>query len=239
MKIVYYPVLPSTSQTARVAAIEGAPHLYTVAAERQTAGKGQSDRRFFSPRGGLYFSTVLRTRLAPAQYGAITPYAAVAVFRALSRVCGVTAKIKWVNDLLLDGKKICGILAESGVDRTGEPFVILGIGINTGTAEFPAELREIAGRVPCADRDALLSAVLNELSGVDAAVESADWLAEYRAASCVLSREVEIVTGAQRRRASALDILPNGALLVRNEDGAEEELHGAEISLRVTQDPKK
>ena len=239
MEIVYYPVLPSTSETAKEAAREGAPHLFTVAAERQTAGRGRLDRRFFSPSGGLYFSTVLRTRLTPAQYGAITPFAAVAVTRALSRVCDVTAKIKWVNDLLLDGKKICGILAESGVDRAGDPFVILGIGINTGTADFPAELREIAACVPCADRDALLAAVLDELAGVETAVKSANWLAEYRAASCVLSREIEIVSGTERRRALALDILPNGALLVRNADGAAEELHGPEISLRLTQDPKK
>lgn len=238
MEIVYYPVLPSTSETAKEAAREGAPHLYTVAAERQTAGRGRLDRRFFSPPGGLYFSTVLRTRLTPAQYGAITPFAAVAVSRALSRVCGVTPEIKWVNDLLLGGKKICGILAESGTDRKGEPFVILGIGINTGTAAFPAELREIAACVPCEDRDALLAAVLDELAGVESAVENESWLAAYRAASCVLSREVEIVTGAERRRVRALDILPSGALLVQSADGTAEELRGAEISLRVTQDPK-
>ena len=238
MEIVKYPVLPSTSAVAAEAAKNGAKHLYTVVAERQTAGRGRLERRFFSPEGGLYFSTVLRTGLSPAEYGAVTPFAAVAVFRAISRVCGVVPEIKWVNDLLLHGRKICGILAESGTDKKGAPYLILGIGVNTGTADFPAELRDIAARVPCRDRDALLAAVLAELADTEHAVKSGSWLADYRRHSCVLARDVEIVEGNARRRARALDILPSGALSVRLENGRTEELYGAEISLRVTQDPK-
>lgn len=233
MELHYFDELPSTSQTAALAAREGAAHLYTVVAARQTAGRGRLQRSFYSPEGGLYFSTVLRTALTPAQYGAVTPFAAVAVMRAITRVCGVPPKIKWVNDLLLDGKKICGILAESGRDVTGTPYIILGIGINTGKTDFPSELREIATFVPCPDKNVLLRAVLHELADVEREVREGTWLEAYRAHSAVIGREVCVIEGEGRRYATALDVLPSGALLVQDETGKSEELCGGEISLRL------
>ncbi len=235
MELHYFDTLPSTSKTAAVAAAEGAGHLYTVVAATQSAGRGRLQRSFHSPRGGLYFSTVLRTSLTPAAYGAITPYAALAVHRAILRVCGVRTEIKWVNDLLLDGKKLCGILAESGVDRMGAPYVILGIGINTGSEALPAELRDIACSLPFEDKDCLLHAVLAELSDVEHALQVGSWLAEYRAASAVLGREITVIKNDERRLAYAEDILPSGALLVRYSDTEREALCVGEISLRLTQ----
>lgn len=235
MNIRYYETLPSTSLTAAELAKKGASHLTTVVARTQTEGRGRLTRQFFSPKGGLYFTTVLRTSLAASQYGAVTPFAALAVHRAIRRVCGVCPGIKWVNDLLLDGKKVCGILAESGSDQNGTPYILLGIGINTGETVFPPELADIATSLPPCDRDELLRAILAELDGVEYAVQRADWLEEYRAYSAVLGREVNVTEHMQTRRARALDILENGALLVRFEDGTTAELCGAEISLRLTQ----
>ncbi len=235
MEIRYFDTLPSTSKTAAEAAKEGAGHLYTVVAATQTAGRGRLQRRFHSPSGGLYFSTVLRTALTPAQYGAVTPFAAVAVARAVCRVCGVQPEIKWVNDLLLRGKKICGILAESGVDTSGEPYIILGIGINTGDTAFPPELQEIADNVPCRDKDALLRTVLAELEHVEEEILRGTWLTEYRAHSAILGREVLVIEGEARRLVTALDILENGALLILESDGRQVPLCGGEISLRLTQ----
>lgn len=235
MNVYYFETLPSTSITAATLAKEGAPHLTTVVARTQTAGRGRLTRSFFSPKGGLYFTTVLRTALTPSQYGAVTPYAALAVRRAILRTCGVSPEVKWVNDLLLDGKKVCGILAESGRDPNGTPYILLGIGINTGETVFPPELEEIAACLPPCDRDVLLRAVLEELDGVERAVQSADWLEEYRACSAVLGREVNVIVGDLVRRATALDIAESGALTVRFENGETEALCGAEISLRLTQ----
>ncbi len=235
MELHYFDVLPSTSLVAAAAAKEGAAHLYTVVAERQTAGRGRLQRSFHSPTGGLYFSTVLRTGLSPLEYGAVTPVAALAVHRAILRVCGVETQIKWVNDLLLDGKKVCGILAESGVDKAGKPYLLLGIGINAGNATFPDELREIATALPCADKDALLRAILKELGGIESAVLSGEWLLPYRSASVVIGRKVTVIKGEHRAPALAKDILPGGALLVEYPDGNREELCVGEISLRLTQ----
>lgn len=234
-RICRYDTLISTSKTAAEAAKEGAEHLYTVVARSQTGGRGRLSRRFYSPTGGLYFTTVLRTSLTLAQYGAITPFAALAVRRAIARVCGVDVAIKWVNDLLLDGKKVCGILAESGVDREGAPYVLLGIGVNTGTAEFPPELQDIAAALPCPDTDALLAEILRELSQTEHAVRSGSWTEAYRAASAVLGKKVTLIEGDVRRTVLALDIAENGALLVLCEDGSRESVCGGEISLRLTQ----
>lgn len=239
MEIRYYQELPSTSRTAAEAAREGAAHLFTVVAESQTEGRGRLQRSFFSPRGGLYFTTVLRTDLLPKEYGALTPFAAVAVHRAIRRVCGVETEIKWVNDLLWNGKKVCGILAESGVDLNGRAYVLLGIGINLSPVEFPAELSEIATCVPCEDKEKLLSEILRELSEAEAAVRRATWLADYRAACCMLGSRVTVMRQGTEAHATAVDILSDGALLVLWPGGAYEELRGGEISLRAAQFPKK
>ncbi len=235
MNIHYFETLPSTGITAAEMAKKGAPHLTAVVAKTQTAGRGRLTRQFFSPRGGLYVTVILRTALSPAQYGAITPYAALAVHRAIRRICGVEAQIKWVNDLLLDGRKICGILAESGTDQNNVPYILLGIGVNTGDTVFPPELAQIATSIPTCDKEALLYAILEELDGAERAVYSGDWLDEYRAYSAVIGREVDVIQGEHTTRATALDIAPNGALIVQFQNGTNKELYGAEISLRLTQ----
>jgi BirA family biotin operon repressor/biotin-[acetyl-CoA-carboxylase] ligase len=147
----------------------------------------------------------------------------------------VQTEIKWVNDLLLDGRKVCGILSESGTDEHGEPYILLGIGINTGDTVFEGELSQIAACIPCEDKDALLRAVLSELEDVERAVRESSWLDAYRACSAVLGKRVVVIDGERRRLATALDILPGGALLVELESGERDTLYGSEISLRLTQ----
>ena len=239
MELHYYDSLPSTMDVAREAAQAGAKHLYTVIAKTQSAGRGRLDRQFFSPVGGLYVTTVLRTGLSPTEYGAVTPCAAVCVMRAIKAVCGVSPRIKWVNDLLLDGKKICGILTQSGVDQSGVPYLLLGIGINLGGIAFPPELCEIAGAVPCTDKEKLLGGILRELSSLESDVRSASWLADYKHACAVLSREVKLIENERQKKVFVLDILPNGALFVQNEDGKREEISSGEITLRLTRSEQK
>ena len=235
MNIHYFETLPSTGITAAELAKEGAPHLTTVVARTQTAGRGRLSRHFFSPVGGLYFTTVLRTALKPTEYAAVTPYAALAVFRAIRRTCGVSPLIKWVNDLLLDGKKVCGILAESGHDKNDVPYILLGVGINTGDTVFPPELAEIATSLPTCDKDALLRAVLEELEGMERALQNGEWLQEYRENSAVLGHNVNVIKGEHVTRATALDITERGELVVRYENGDVGVLSTGEISLRLTQ----
>ena len=119
-KIEYHDLLASTNDTAKEQASLGAENGKVIIADTQSFGRGRMGRSFLSPVGGTYFSTVLRPSLDRANYGTITPFAALAVHRAVKELLSCSLEIKWINDLLLDGKKVCGILAESGVDKEGD-----------------------------------------------------------------------------------------------------------------------
>ncbi len=235
MKIKYFESLVSTNDTARVAAREGAPALYTVAAKRQTGGRGRMGRSFLSPLGGTYFSTVLRPTFDRTRYGAITPFAALAVHRAVKELLSVSLEIKWVNDLLLNGKKVCGILAESGEDKEGKPFVILGIGINTGTDPLPKELAEIAACVPYQDRTKLIERILYYLSAFESEIANRTWIEDYRLALSCLQKRVLVIRGNEKKAVQVLDVDAEGGLLVLYPDGTREILTGGEISIRQDQ----
>ena len=235
MELHFYDSLPSTNHTAKEAAREGAEEFYTVIAAAQTADRGRMERSFYSPQGGTYFSTILRPDLPTTQYGSITPMVAVAVHRALAAVTGVLTDIKWINDLLLDGKKVCGILAEAGKDKNGRPFVVVGIGINTADVDFPPELWHVAAPVVCEDRTALIGAILAELAEYEQIIRSGAWLSYYREYCSFLGEEVVALEGNTVRRGVAVDILEDGALLLSYPGGDTEALRGGEISLRPAQ----
>lgn len=221
--------------TAWEAARDGCEEFQTIVADTQTAGRGRGDHRFFSPRNGLYFSTVLRPSLPPPEYGKITPFAAVAVFRAAVEVCDVRPKIKWVNDLLLNGRKICGILAESGTDLSGRPFVILGIGINTGDTPFPPDLADVAGTLPCPDKDALLSSILRYLQNYETEIQNGTWLEEFRVNLAYLGEKVLFSDGVTSSEAVCLGISNSGALRLLTDGGEIREFTFGEISIRPAQ----
>lgn len=164
--------------------------------------------------------------------------AAVAVHRALLKLTGVKTEIKWVNDLLLDRKKVCGILAESGTDKDGKPFVILGMGINTAKVSFPAELQQQATFIPYQDPVALVEAILNELADYEQIIQTGSWLAYYRSHAAFLGEDVLVIKDDKIRHGTALEILEDGALRVRFENGEIEALRGGEISLRSAQNRK-
>lgn len=211
-----------------------APDGTAVIAARQSAGRGRSGRGFLSPEGGLYLSVLRRPAVAPERLATLTPVAAVAVCRAVGRVCALRCGIKWPNDVVLGGKKVCGILVESvlGGER---PCVIVGVGINADTPPFPEELRAIAGSLAEAaggpvDLEALAAALLEELDACYAAwlADPAFCLDEYRALCVTLGREV--LAGGQRAVAEAIG--GDYSLLVVRPDGSREALRFGEVSVR-------
>ena len=234
MELHYYDSLPSTNRTAAEAARLGAGEFYTVIARAQTEGRGRMARSFHSPVGGTYFSTVLRPQMPLAHYGRITPVAAVAVHRAIYSITGVKTDIKWVNDILLGNGKLCGILAESGTDHSGAPFVILGIGINTAEVDFPPELKEIAACLPVEDPATLIGAILAELAEYESIIAQNAWLDYYREYCAHLGEEILVIEGEKTRHGFALDVLEDGALRVAFDSGIED-LRGGEISIRTAQ----
>ncbi|MHC1786887.1 MAG: biotin--[acetyl-CoA-carboxylase] ligase [Christensenellales bacterium] len=224
-------LVDSTNLAARAWAEEGAEQGATLLADAQSAGRGRLGRSFFSPGGGLYMSSILYPGdLAP---GLLTTLAAVCVLRAVKQTLGIDLKIKWVNDLLLEGRKVCGILAEGLRPQGKPPLVILGIGINTGLTGFPQDLQGQAGTLAregrVIDREALAAAILNELMAGLPVMPA--HLPDYRAHCLTLGQTVRFTQGRETGLGLALDVDEGGALLIRTEGGILRLIAG-EASLR-------
>jgi len=232
--------MASTNTRARELAMQGAPHGTAVLARRQTGGRGRFGRSFYSPDGsGLYISFILRPDLPADRAVMLTSMAAVAVARAMERVADVEAKIKWVNDVYLDAKKACGILCEAGIDfENGRmQYVVMGIGVNVGSMDFPPELAEIATSVSNAcgreiSRSRFCAELMNELNALYPQMESGAFMEESRARSNVIGRNITVLRGEERYDAVAVDIDDEGSLVIRREDGSTDVLHSGEISVR-------
>ncbi|GMQ81841.1 MAG: biotin--[acetyl-CoA-carboxylase] ligase [Rhodothermia bacterium] len=169
----------STNTEARAWADSGAPHGALVFADHQTAGKGRHNRTWSTAPGlNLTVSLVLRPELRPAQYGLITLAASLAVLQTIRSNCAaVSSRIKWPNDILVDGKKCCGMLLESAIGRDQtESFVILGIGLNVNQTDFPDTLQNSATSIMLAcgrpvDRSHILADLLGRLETILATLE--------------------------------------------------------------------
>ena len=236
--------IDSTNTYLKREAMAGAPSGLIAVANEQTAGRGRVGRSFLSaPDCGIYLSMLLRPTCDPAGCATLTCHAAVAVCRALERVCDVRPGIKWTNDILLDGRKICGILTELSLEgETGTvDSVVIGIGINVNNAitDFPEELRGVAGSVFSAtgtrvERASLAAALIGELRTMAALWESDPrvYLEEYRARCLTVGKDVRILRGEESRTAHAEAVTDDFSLLVRYPDGSEEALTGGEVSVR-------
>lgn len=239
----------STNQDVKRRALEGAGGGLVVLAEEQSAGKGRKGRGFYSPSGtGIYMSVLFRpTEEQSKNVVLVTTAAAVAVCRAIRRVLREEPEIKWVNDVYLRGKKICGILTEavSDVESGGIDTVIVGIGINYRKPPqgFPADLDDLVGAVCTEDcvipRNTLAAAVLNELLDLYQELSEKTFMEDYRKWSNVIGKEIRFSTGVeygdgeQWECGRALDIDEEGGLVVRLDGGEERVLRTGEITLRV------
>lgn len=230
--VLVYPSIDSTNLEAKRRALSGEGQALIVA-KAQTAGRGRLGRSFYSPDAtGVYFS-VLHTVTAPLSDAvSVTSAAAVAVMRAIKRVCGVQTEIKWVNDLYLDGKKVCGILAES-VPVEGGIGIVVGVGINLRDADFPDTLADIAGALHTnVSRVELIAAVCRELLPYLKEPTDRSWLDDYRHHSFVLGHPITWIRGNECFEGVALDIDGDGGLIVRDRLGVVQTLSSGEISVR-------
>jgi BirA family biotin operon repressor/biotin-[acetyl-CoA-carboxylase] ligase len=239
--IEVYKSLDSTNTLLKTLAGQGAPEGTVIVAEAQTAGRGRMERTFFSPAGkGVYFSLLLRPDVNAADATRITTAAAVAVAEALESVAGVPAAIKWVNDVFVGDRKVCGILTEGAfnMETGGMEYVVLGIGVNvaTPTGGFPPELAGIAAAVKAASepglKSRLIAEILKRFWSYFVGLEDKSYLAAYKKKSFILGRAVDVITGATARRATALDIDGDCRLVVRYEDGETAALYSGEVRIR-------
>lgn len=242
-EIVVCKCVDSTNMEVKRRALEGAGEGLVVLAEQQTEGRGRRGRTFFSPSGsGIYMSVLFRPAPEFSQdVVLITTAASVAVCRAIRRILGEEPEIKWVNDVYLDGRKICGILTEAVSDfESGRiDTVVVGIGINYHVPEegFPEELRETAGSV-CPDnhtipRNILAAAVMKELYELYEGLSEKTYMEDYRKWSNVLGKKVRFTSGTEWEYGTAVDIDENGGLIVQTEDGKNQILRTGEITLRL------
>lgn len=239
--------LDSTNNYAKSLAQAGAPDGTAVTAESQTAGRGRMDRSFQSPKGqGIYLSLLLRPALQPDCLPPVTALAGVAVCAAVERVCGVRPGLKWPNDPVLNGKKLCGILTEASLEaETGRlQSLVLGIGINVlqKPEDFAPEIREAATSLLQAlgrpvSRPRLTAALLEELDKAYAALlagDLSDWLAAYRRDCVNLGKTVQLIPfgGGLRETAQAVDVDEDFSLVIRGAGGMERTVRSGEVSVR-------
>ena len=219
--------MDSSNTRAKAAAAAGAPHGYLVIAETQSQGRGRFGRAFFSPEhSGVYVSYVLRPTLPAEQAVMLTSMAAVAVARAIETVASVDVKIKWVNDLYINMRKVCGILCEASMDfESGQlEYAVLGIGVNVAAMMFPPELKDIATSIvnECGQpvsRSRLIAEISNQLEALYPQLATGEFMAESRARSNVIGRDVTVLRGNEQFPAHVLDIDGQGRLVIQTGDG--------------------
>lgn len=233
----YEHTLTSTNLVLKDMAKQGAPHGSLCLCECQTAGRGRLDRQWSSPEGqGVWLSVLLRPALKPEDAPLITFACALAMAKAVREVTGLGARIKWPNDLVLNGRKLCGILLEMGFDAQGM-YVVAGTGLNVRRGAYPPDLAERAVSIEeCADlpdRGAIIAAYLKALEDAVFALEQdgfAGIAADFRRECITLGSPVHVL-GAESFTGVAEDIDATGALLVRT-DGELRRVLAGDVSVR-------
>lgn len=240
--IYFYEETDTTNNRARELALEGAPEGTLVVAEKQTAGRGRRGKVWESPLGtGIWMSLVLRPQIMPVEASVLTLLCGLATAEAIEAETGLSAGIKWPNDILINGKKAVGILTEMDCEMSQVHFVIPGIGINVNTASFPPEIVDIATSLylecgKTVSRRRLVHKVLERLEEhYETFLRTGSFTAmleDYRKHCITLGKEVHVL-GREPFFAEALDITPEGELLVRRADnGKEEVVFSGEVSIR-------
>ena len=240
--LYWYPVIDSTNTRAKQLAKDGAPHGTLLIAGQQTGGRGRMGRTFQSPDGmGVYLSLVLRPGCSPEKLMHLTCAAGVAMVEAVEKAAGIRPQVKWINDLVVDGKKLGGILTEMSVDKGIVEYAVVGIGINClqMQADFPKEIAGLAtslslaaGRpVPPEKLAAAMAEALYRMSRI-LFTEKANIMASYKASCVTLGKEIQVLRNGSVLPGRSIDLNEDGGLLVEYPDGSREWVSSGEVSVR-------
>lgn len=239
---VHYPTVDSTNIVAKTLARQGCPDGTVVTAEHQTAGRGRSGRSWTSiQEKAVQMSLVLRPQAPPAKAPSITQIGAASVALAMESL-GVSPKIKWPNDVLLSGKKVCGILTEMSCELDHIHFIVMGIGINVGGSSLPEDISKIATSLEMEgcldlDRGRLIAKVLNNFEPLYRSFlrgDSSPYLDICRRLSWLKDREISFSRDGETMEATAGDIDDQGRLEVRFPDGRSEYLLSGEVHIGLS-----
>lgn len=239
--IVVYDEVDSTNTAAKKMTSENVPHGTAVIADRQTEGRGRMGRSFESPSGtGVYMSILLYPQYGVECAPLITSAAACAVADAVDEVCGSSVNIKWVNDIFLNDRKICGILTEAslGLEMKTLDHAVIGIGLNVRSVKdvFGAELGSVATSIEDeldikADRNILCGMILNKLEYYLNQVENRAFLDEYRRREMLTGNTITAKVGDATIKGVAMGIDDNANLIIKLPDGKLKKLSSGEASL--------
>lgn len=233
-EVKYYDSIDSTNTQAKRFIAEGENEVMLVVANEQTQGRGRQGKSFYSPsQTGIYMSLAIHPNLQLQNAVAITTAASVAVCKAIEKLTDKKPTIKWVNDVYLDGKKICGILTEAVTDFETQTVtsVVIGVGVNVDTAVFPSDIENASCLGVKINRAELIGNIANELnsiclSGYEAFIEY------YKAHSMIIGEDIVYYQNGEAFYARAVDINDTGALVVENDEGIRSTLSSGEITIR-------
>lgn len=240
--VKYYEVITTTNQYAKKAGEEGAPEGLLVVAEEQTQGKGRFGRWWKTPSGSCVAMTLLlRPKLPPARISMVTLVMGLAVTAAIRELYGLPAGIKWPNDVVLHGKKVCGILTEMSAELMAVNYIVIGTGINVNLKAFPEELEHTATSIALelgyeVNRAELIAACMKKFEEYyELFVRDGDLSGmreEYNDLLLNREQQVRVLEPSGEYTGTALGINPAGELLVQKEDGSVEAVYAGEVSVR-------
>ena len=237
-EIVYFKEIDSTNRYARTLAREGAAHGTLVLADTQTAGRGRRGRGWISPAGeSIAMSLILRPDVPPAQVARLSLLTALAVANAIDRAAGLDARIKWPNDIVVGGRKVCGMLLEMDATPEKVESVVTGVGINVHQTQFDSEIEHSASSLDLLagrriDRADIVRAFLQEYERAWALSDEA-MMRAYCARSATIGQQVQVIGLNGTYTGTAQGVTEGGSLLVRADgDGEVREVLAADVSVR-------
>lgn len=240
--VSFHSQLDSTNLRAKLEAEGGAGQGTLVVADMQTAGRGRRGRSWSSPAGtNVYFTLILKPEYPADKASVITLVMALAVAAAIRETCGAAAEIKWPNDIVVEGKKVCGILTEMSMERDYIQYVVIGVGINVGKQEFSPDMadRAISLRQICGRDVSRAALVANTMSAFEAyydkfleTMDMSGLLEEYNALLVNRDREVRVLDAKAEFTGISHGINRRGELLVERQDGGLTEVFAGEVSVR-------
>jgi len=236
-KVIAFPSLSSTNDIAKRQAKKGAREGTVVLAEEQTAGRGRLKRAWLSPQGSIALSIILHP--TPAQLPSLIMVASLAVVHCIEKVSGLEAQIKWPNDVLINDKKVCGILIESDVRGSAVDYAVIGIGINVNLK--PADFPEIAATATSLSQELgkelsrreVIRCLLVEAEKLHLTLPEGDTVfREWRDRLVTLGKEVELISGKTSYQGVAESVASDGSLFLRQPDGSLIKIVAGDVSLR-------
>lgn len=240
--IRYFEEITSTNQYAKKIAEEGAPEGTLVIADLQTQGKGRSGRTWSTPQGtAVAMTLILRPKLPPFRVSMVTLVMGLAVAKTCRQLYDLPVQIKWPNDVVIKGKKLCGILTELSTELTAVNYVVIGTGINVNIREFPEELQQMATSL-CLElgkectRAELIAQCMKQFEALyEQFLQTGDLsllMEEYNELLVNRNRQVRVLEPGHEYQGEALGINKDGELLVKNEEGAIIAVYAGEVSVR-------